>query len=53
MTLADWWKIPTPASLGVIAGVLSISIVASLIKERRDGSAVRESAGNVANPPPI
>lgn len=53
MTLVDIWKIPTPASLGVIAGVLTISIVASLIKDRRDGSAVRESGGNVANPPSV
>src|SRR6185295_1590546 len=53
MTLADLWKIPTPASLGVIAGVLAISIVASLIKDRREAPAVRESAGNVANPPPV
>ncbi len=53
MTLVDLWKIPTPLSLGVIAGVLAISIVASLIKDRREASAVRESAGNVANPPPV
>lgn len=53
MVLADLWKIPTLASLGVIAGVLAISIAASLIKDRREASAVRESAGNVANPPSV
>ncbi len=53
MTLVDLWKIPTPLSLGVIAGVLTLSIVASLIKDRRDGPGVRESGGNVANPPPV
>ncbi|HEV7672032.1 MAG TPA: TerC family protein [Thermoanaerobaculia bacterium] len=53
MTLADLWKIPTAASLGVIAGVLAISIAASLIKDRRQVSAMRESGGNVANPPPV
>ncbi len=53
MTVVDLWKIPTPISLGVIAAVLTISIVASLIKDRRAASVVRESAGNVENPPPV
>ncbi len=44
MTFSDLFKIPTPISLGVIAGVLTIAIVASLIKDRRAGSAMRESA---------
>ncbi len=53
MTLVDLWKIPTPISLGVIAGVITISIVASLVKDRRNQSAVRELPGDGPNPPPV
>ena len=35
MTLVDIYKIPTPASLGVIAGVLTIAVVASLLRARK------------------
>ena len=52
MVAVDFYKVPTLLSLGVIAAILTVSIVASLIKARRDESAVRESGGNVANPPP-
>ncbi len=53
MTLVDLWKIPTPISLGVIASVITISIVASLVKDRRNQSAVRELPGDGPNPPPV
>ncbi len=33
MLIADFYKIPTPLSLGIIFGVLTISIVASLMKK--------------------
>jgi tellurite resistance protein TerC len=39
-------KIPTPVSLGVIAGILTISTIASLIKSRRDPKA-KAHAGRV------
>ncbi len=53
MTLVDLWKIPTPISLGVIASVITISIVASLVKDRRNQAAVRELPGDGPNPPPV
>ena len=34
MTMIDLYKIPTPVSLGVIAAVLAIAVVASLIRAR-------------------
>ncbi|HSF39728.1 MAG TPA: TerC family protein [Thermoanaerobaculia bacterium] len=36
MTLIDLYKIPSPVSLGVIATILTASIVASLAKSRRE-----------------
>jgi tellurite resistance protein TerC len=35
MTLVDIYKIPTPVSLGVIAAVLAIAVVASLLRARK------------------
>ncbi|HVT04425.1 MAG TPA: TerC family protein [Thermoanaerobaculia bacterium] len=35
MLVSSFWKMPTLASLGVIVGILSITIVASLISSRR------------------
>ncbi|MGA7954264.1 MAG: TerC family protein [Gloeobacterales cyanobacterium] len=35
MTLVDIYKIPTPASLGVIASVLAVAVVASLFRARK------------------
>ena len=40
MLIAGFFKIPIMLSLGVIAGVLIISVVASLVRERRLGEAV-------------
>ena len=37
MTLVDLYKIPSPVSLGVIAAILTVSVVASLAKSRREG----------------
>lgn len=42
MLIADWVAIPTFVSLGVITGVLAVSIIASLIREK---VAARGSAG--------
>jgi len=39
MTLADLYKIPSLASLAVIAALLAASVAASLWKSRRDGAA--------------
>ena len=39
MVIVDFYKIPTPVSLGVVAGVLLIAIVASLIRSRRQPKA--------------
>jgi TerC family integral membrane protein len=36
MILSRWYHIPTPLSLGVIAGVLAVAILLSMRKERRD-----------------
>jgi tellurite resistance protein TerC len=35
MTLVDIYKIPTPASLGVIATVLAVAVIASLLRARK------------------
>jgi tellurite resistance protein TerC len=42
MVLADLFKIPTLLSLGVIAALLTASIVASLVKARREEAAAAE-----------
>ena len=39
MTLVDFYKIPSSVSLGIIAAILTTSIVASLLKSRRDAVA--------------
>ncbi|HSK76014.1 MAG TPA: TerC family protein [Thermoanaerobaculia bacterium] len=36
MTLIDLYKIPSPVSLGVIAAILTASVVASLVRSRRE-----------------
>jgi tellurite resistance protein TerC len=40
MTLADLYEIPSFVSLGVIAALLTIAVVASLVKSRREESAL-------------
>jgi tellurite resistance protein TerC len=48
MVLADVYKVPTALSLGVIAALLTISIVASLVKARREELAVQPVAEGAA-----
>lgn len=50
MVIVDIYKIPMPVSLGVIAGVLTISIVASLIRSRRLS---KEESIPLPTPPPL
>ncbi len=50
MVIVDIYKIPMPLSLGVIAGVLTISVVASLIRSRRMG---KEESIPLPTPPPL
>jgi tellurite resistance protein TerC len=45
MTLVDLYKIPSPVSLGVIATILAVSVIASLRRSRRE-----EAAALAANP---
>jgi tellurite resistance protein TerC len=40
MTLVDIYKIPSPVSLGVIATILAVAVVASLRKSRREAAAL-------------
>ena len=47
MTLADLYKIPGPASLGVIAALLAVSIAASLVSSARP---LREPGGKAGMP---
>ncbi len=44
MLLLEWYKMPITVSLGVIAGVLSLSILASLLATRRDLSTREKQA---------
>lgn len=37
MVIADFYHIPTAWSLGVVAGVISLSVIASLLVSRREG----------------
>ena len=39
MLLADFYKIPIGISLGVVAGILLLSILASVLKQRREDRA--------------
>ncbi|HEX2119021.1 MAG TPA: hypothetical protein VHF91_07545, partial [Acidimicrobiales bacterium] len=44
MLVVEWYHFPTWASLGVIAGVLAVTVVLSLRADRRDGGVPREPA---------
>jgi tellurite resistance protein TerC len=44
MIVAEWWHIPTPLSLGVIALVLAVAILASIRKDARDDRAAALAA---------
>jgi tellurite resistance protein TerC len=45
MILAEWYHIPTPLSLGVIAVVLAVAILASIRKDAREDAAAAALAG--------
>jgi tellurite resistance protein TerC len=47
MAISEWYKLPVVASLSVVASLLAISIIASLVRERRERR-LRES-----QPPPV
>ena len=44
MVLADVYKIPIAASLGVIAGILATAVICSLLRERNETAASRPAA---------
>ncbi|MGH9265825.1 MAG: TerC family protein [Acidimicrobiales bacterium] len=44
MLIVEWYHFPTWVSLGVIAGVLAVTVVLSLRAERRDAGVPREPA---------
>ncbi|MBX3013858.1 MAG: TerC family protein [Caldilineaceae bacterium] len=46
MVIVDLYKIPTPVSLGVVAGVLLIAVMASLLRNQRMTKAAELSAGH-------
>jgi tellurite resistance protein TerC len=50
MIIADWYKIPILLSLGVIAGVLTLSVIASMIWPKRVISAPIEAAPDDSPP---
>jgi len=41
MVIVDFYKIPTPVSLSVVAGVLTVAVIASLIRNQRVSKAAR------------
>ncbi|HYO16148.1 MAG TPA: TerC family protein [Thermoanaerobaculia bacterium] len=52
MALVDVYKIPSPVSLGVIAAILAVSVIASLRKSRREeAAALTPSASPPSSPP--
>lgn len=51
MALAELYKVPVLESLGVIAAILAVSIVASLIKTSRDEKARRQAPGPLPGSP--
>jgi tellurite resistance protein TerC len=51
LLLASWIKIPPLMSVGVIAGCIGLSIVASVLANRRDRRNLRESAAESAGGP--
>jgi tellurite resistance protein TerC len=50
MIVSEWYHIPTPLSLGVIALVLATSIVLSIRKDNREEAARVADAGSTAGP---
>ena len=55
MLLIEWYKIPIGISLGAIVGILTVSIVASLLVSRRDerrGAEISEGIGRTPSEKP-
>jgi len=46
MIISEWYHIPTPLSLGVIALVLTVAILLSIRKDRRDQAAAEASGAS-------
>ena len=46
MIISEWYHIPTPLSLGVIALVLTVAILLSIRKDRREQAAVEASGAS-------
>jgi tellurite resistance protein TerC len=44
MLAVDWFKVPVPWSLGIVGGILAVSILASLATPRPVGEPARENA---------
>ena len=53
MILSEWYKIPTPASLGVVAGILIIAILASVIWGKKEDEDEDEPGHEIAHEPLI
>ncbi|MBE0606721.1 MAG: hypothetical protein IH610_10590, partial [Deltaproteobacteria bacterium] len=51
MLISDFYKIPITVSLGVVAGILAASIVASLVFPPGDKTAEEEHSDGSASPP--
>ncbi len=52
MIIAEWYHVPTAAALGFIAVALTVSIVVSIIKTRREGCRVAPIMAEAGDPPP-
>ncbi len=44
MVIADWYELPTAVSLSVIAALIAAAVIASIVRERRQGSAAASPA---------
>jgi len=54
MTLSDFFHVPVLASLGVIGGLLAVSVIASLVVAHRHPAPTPPQAdGEAATPPPV
>lgn len=51
MIISEWYKLPTLASLGIVAAILLVAIVASLLVGRRAAEDEDESGHKVAHEP--
>jgi hypothetical protein len=51
MIISNWYHIPTPLSLGVIALVLTVAILLSIRKDRREQAAAEAEATQAEEAP--